>query len=52
VSEIAISYALLTVGLNPEESLIMRHRMADAALELGMQATAEAINETLHSVKA
>lgn len=47
ISEIAISYALLTVGQNPEESKIMRLRAADAARELGQNITANEIEKSL-----
>lgn len=63
ISEIAVSYALLTVGQNTAESKIMRLRCADAARELGYTVTADEIErsiggssttlaEALHSVKS
>lgn len=47
ISEIAVSYALLTVGQNVEESKIMRLRCADAARELGFTLTANEIEKSL-----
>lgn len=47
ISEIAVSYALLTVGQNTEESKIMRLRCADAARELGYTMTANEIEQSL-----
>jgi hypothetical protein len=63
ISEIAVSYALLTVGTDTAESKIMRLRVADAARELGYTVTADEIeksvagsgttlDEALHSVKS
>lgn len=47
ISEIAVSYALLTVGQNPDESKIMRLRCADAARELGLTQTADEIEKSI-----
>lgn len=51
-SEIVVAYALLTVGTNPNESLIMRERCRDAARELQQPLTADEIAASLSSVKA
>jgi hypothetical protein len=47
ISEIAVAYALLTVGQNPDESKIMRLRCADAARELNHPLTAIEIEESI-----
>lgn len=47
ISEIAVSYALLTVGTDKDESKIMRLRCADAARELGANVTANEIEKSL-----
>ena len=48
ISEIAISYALLTVGTDTKESKIMRLRCADAAREAGYTITADGIERSLN----
>jgi len=47
ISEIAVGYALLTVGTDTDESKIMRLRVADAARELGMTVTANEIEKSI-----
>lgn len=47
ISEIAIGYALLTVGQNPDESKIMRLRCADAAREIGQAMVANEIEKSI-----
>lgn len=47
ISEIAISYALLTVGQDERESKIMRLRCADAAREAGYTMTANEIEKSI-----
>ena len=47
ISEIAIGYALLTVGQNPDESKIMRLRCADAAREIGNTLAAVEIERSI-----
>jgi len=47
ISEIAIGYALLTVGQNPDESKIMRLRCADAAREIGATMVANEIEKSI-----
>jgi hypothetical protein len=47
ISEIAIGYALLTVGQNRDESKIMRLRCADAAREIGNELVAAEIERSL-----
>lgn len=47
ISEVAIGYALLTVGQNPDESKIMRLRCADAAREIGQAMVANEIEKSI-----
>jgi hypothetical protein len=47
ISEIAIGYALLTVGQNRDESKIMRLHCADAARELGQAMVASEIEKSI-----
>jgi len=47
ISEVAIWYALLTVGQNPDESKIMRLRCADAAREIGQAMVANEIEKSI-----
>lgn len=47
ISEIAIGYALLTVGQNRDESKIMRLRCADAAREIGNALVANEIEKSI-----
>ena len=52
ISEVAISFALTTVGQNRNESYIMRERCADALAEIGHTQAAEEVRQSMHSVKA
>jgi len=47
ISEITVSYALMTVGQDANESKIMRLRCADAARELGLNLCASEIERSL-----
>jgi len=48
ISEICISYTLMTVGSDANESKIMRLRCADAARELNLTACANEIERSLN----